>query len=801
MRVAIASLLLSALPVVVLTAQQTPPVQPTPERPTFRAEVSLVEVSAVVTGDGDRPVADLTTDDFEVLEDGVRRPIVSARFLSTTAAAAATRRPPVLPPSLAGARLDEVVTNRDLADAPAFVLLLDDLNVSAYDSHRAIRAGLGVLGAIPPDALVSVVTTSGEGGALITLGRPTATHVERVKAFRGQYLTPTPGAAGASWVDTPCSGGADSPDCLDPTRAARRAHALEAVGELFARTGSRRKVLLWFVTDMGVSPLDPERNRAAQSAGLQRLLRGDVTVYAIDPRENVAPSDGRPVYNDRRTGGRMRAGTADTQFGGRGGSTMDLNTDDMVGVPLTQVARDTGGRWIQNANNVEKLASEIVTQNLSAYVLAYESAASAVAGSHKIEVKVKRRGAKVSARRSFVVTPGDRPPAPLSPSADVITARLREVIQGGVPFGTLTLQAHAAPQFTSDGPGRVLLTVRVDDDATLDASTMDLLVLAADDTGTVAVVERFAMTRPSTGAPWEGSITLMLARGAHQLRIAASTPDGRRTGLLLHAVDMQAPADDLSLGVPTLLGEDAAGVRPTLARTFVAGHPLAYQVEIAGDTVKEGRASVRGRLIDAAGTTVREQEAGLDPAASPVHRRATGVLTTDDLAPGAYTMVVEARRPTGKGTLTHAIPLTITPALPGSRAALPTGQPVTPLPVAHGPFTRHEVRGPQVIRTERDWKAFWLALPTRQPAPDIDFSRVTLVAIVAEDGPPATPRVARVTTEPGGVVVEWTTEPMAGLPAADPVRPFVVLGLTQAEGRVRFARVPPDEDGGPRSKE
>jgi VWFA-related protein len=792
MRGAVVSLLLWTLTAVVLTAQQTPPVQPVSERPTFRAEVSLVEVSAVVTGDGDRPITDLTKDDFEVLEDGVRRPVVSARFLTTTAAAATTRRAPALPPSLAGTRLDEVVTNRDLADAPAFVLLLDDLNVSAYDSHRAIRAGLGVLGAIPPDALVSVVTTSGDGGALITLGRPTATHVERVKAFRGQYLTPTPGAAGASWVDTPCSGGADSPDCLDPTRASRRAHALEAVGELFSRTGSRRKVLLWFVTDMGVSPLDPERSRAAQSAGLQRLLRGDVTVYAIDPRENVAPSDGRPVYNDRRTGGRMRAGTADTQFGGRGGSTMDLNTDDMVGVPLTQVARDTGGRWIQNANNVEKLASEIVTQNLSAYVLAYESAASVVAGPHKIEVKVKRRGAKVSARRSFVVTPGDRPSTTPSPSADVITERLREVIQGGVPFGTLTLQAHAAPQFTSDGPGRGLLTVRVDDDATLDASTIDLLVLAADDTGKVAVVERFAMTRPSAGVAWEGSITLMLAHGPHQLRIAATTPDGRRTGLLLHAVDMRTPSDDLSLGVPTLLGEDVTGVRPTLARTFV---------EIAGDTVKEGRASVHGRLIDAAGATVREQEAGLNPAASPVHRRATGVLTTDDLAPGAYTMVVEARRPTGKGTLTHAIPLTITPALPGSRVTLPTGQPVIPLPVAHGPFTRHEARGPQVIRTEREWKAFWLALPTRQPAPDIDFSRVTLVAIVAEDGPPATPRVARVTTEPGGVVVEWTTEPMAGLPAADPVRPFVVLGLTQAEGRVRFARVPPDEDGGPRNKE
>ena len=177
-------------------------------------------------------------------------------------------------------------------------------------------------------------------------------------------------------------------------------------------------MLFWFVTDMGVSPLDPEGNREAQFAGLQRLLGGDVTLYAVDPRENVAPTDGAPAMNDRRTGGRMRVGTADTQFGGRGGSTMSLNTDDMVGVPLSQITRETGGRWIQNANNVEKLVAQIVTQNLSSYVLAYESATSKVEGTHKIEVKVKRRGVEVSARRAFVVAPGtvpaDRPP-PTSP--------------------------------------------------------------------------------------------------------------------------------------------------------------------------------------------------------------------------------------------------------------------------------------------------------------------------------------------------------------------------------------------------
>lgn len=776
------------------------PVPPPSDQPTFRAEIAIVEVSAVVTGDGDKPVIDLTKDDFEILEDGQRRPLVSARFLSAKAPAPAAK----LPPALEGARLDQIATNRDLADAPAFVLLLDDLNVSAYDSHRAIRAGLGVLGAIPQDALVSVVTTSGEGGGLLTLGRPTQDHAERVKAFRGQYL-PQGGAAKnplgiattPSSVDAPCADG-QSPDCLDPTRAGRRARALEMIGELFSRTGSRRKVLFWFVTDMGVSPLDPQGNREAQFAGLQRLLGGDVTVYGIDPRENFTPTDGTPVYNDRRTGGRMRVGPAATMWMGSGGTTISLNTDDMVGVPLTQIARDTGGRWIQNANNVEKLAAEIVTQNLSSYVLAYESAASRTEGRHEIEVKVKRRGTKVSARKALVV----RPDASLTStsaaptSTDIASARLREIIQGGVPFGTLALDVHVAPQFAADGPARALVTVRIGEDTPAELSSIDLLVIAADDLGKVAGVERFRISRPSNGVAWEGSVTLSLERGQYQLRVAASTPDGERTGLLLHPLDMRPSTGDLALGVPTLLSEDDQGVRPTLGRVFPVGHPLAFQVEMAGDAVRNGTAVLQARLVDAGGTDVRTQSPAIERAGSAAQVRATGLVATDGLAPGAYTLVLDGRPSSGGRALTHAIPVVLEPVTAGAAAA-PTAtasRTLKPLTVAHGPLTRHPRHGPQVIRSEDEWRAFWFTLPTRQAAPDIDFERVTVLAIVSDDegAAPGEPQIRRVQTEPGGVVVQWTMARAAEATpagAADARRPFVVVGLQGQQGYVRFERI------------
>ncbi len=754
-------------------------------RPSFRAGISLVELSAVVTGAGDRPIDDLTAADFEVLEDGDPRTIASVRYLSTTS----TPRASTAGPAVAGARIDEVVTNRSLADAPAFVLLLDDLNVSAYDSHRAIRAALGVLGAIPQDALVSVVNTSGEGGGLITLGRPNQDHEARIKAFRGQYLLTRGGSASASSVDTPCSGGADSPDCSDPTRAGRRARALEAVGELFSRTGSRRKALFWFVTDMGVSPLAPEKNREAQFAGLQRLLGGDVTVYAVDPRENFAPTDGKPVMTDRGTGGRMRVGTADRHFGGPGGATMMLNTDDMVGVPLSQIARDTGGRWIQNANDLEKVLAPVVAENLSSYVIAYESTAGE--GRHRIEVKVKRRGAKVSARRALVVAPA----ATNASAAPVLTdanARLAEIVRGGVPFGSLPLHLHVSPQFAVEGAARALVTVRVGDEVRERADIVDLLVLAADDGGDVASLERLTLHRPAPGDPWEGSVTLSLPRGQYQLRVAASTADGARTGLLMHALEIANPAGDLAVGVPTLLAHDERGVRPTLARAFPAGHPLAFQVEVAGDAIRGGAATARARLLDASGTVVVEQPVDLQPDGTGLKALATGVVVTDDVRPGDYTLVIEARVGENPRGAAHAIPLRVDAPVGGrvARATAPAAT-LTPLSVASGPLTRSTRRGPHVIRSEQEWADFWRTLPTRQAPPDIDFARVTLLAIVAEGDEAATPRITRVHTEPGGIVVQWTTGPSVATVAAagEPLRPFVVMGLTSVEGRVRFERV------------
>src|SRR5688500_14804242 len=151
--------------------------------------------------------------------------------------------------------------------------MLDDLNTSPYDTHRVIRAAQGALGAIPADALVAVLTTSGTDGTLLTLSRPGPEHVERIRGFRGQLLLAAPkgkriGAETTpSSVNAPCgvgSGVLHSQDCGDPTRSARRAATIAAAAQILGRAGARRKALFWITPDMGISPLDPDGNRRAQ---------------------------------------------------------------------------------------------------------------------------------------------------------------------------------------------------------------------------------------------------------------------------------------------------------------------------------------------------------------------------------------------------------------------------------------------------------------------------------------------------------------------------------------------------------
>ncbi len=373
---------------------------------------------------------------------------------------------------------------------------------------------------------------------------------------------------------------------------------------------------------------------------------------------------------------------------------MALEVDDMVAVPLTQLTRETGGRYITMANNLGDFLGRIIEQNSTAYLLVYESPVSKTPGRHRIDVRVKRPGTRVSARRGYVVEP---PASGESTSASTPEqSLLRRTLLGSAPQGQLRLTVHAVPRFASGKTGSVSVTVLANDGDERLASPVDVVLATVDDEGRATNQHQVRLDPPPAGQPLELATELPLARGRHQLRVAAATTDGTKTGLVITPVEVIEPGRQLLMAPPLLLRRTGAQVAPTAVRRFASGTPLGVQAELAGRPIREGRVVVRVSLADRAGAIVRAVEAALDAGSTADRTRATALIETTGLAAGAYMLTIEAITPRPDDVVRHAIPVTF------EAAAATSGPPASSrhIVVAHGPLSRHPTPGTFVIRTE-----------------------------------------------------------------------------------------------------
>src|SRR6516165_9293759 len=104
--------------------------QPSPQAPTFKAQVEFVEVDALVTDQQGNFVRDLTKDDFQVFEDGKLQTI--STFTLVDIPIERLERPlfaalPIEP---------DVQTNERPFDGRVYVLILDDLHTDPFRTQR-----------------------------------------------------------------------------------------------------------------------------------------------------------------------------------------------------------------------------------------------------------------------------------------------------------------------------------------------------------------------------------------------------------------------------------------------------------------------------------------------------------------------------------------------------------------------------------------------------------------------------------------------------------------------------------------
>lgn len=576
----------------------------------IRSGVTVVEMSVVVLEADGTPRTDLEKADFEVLEDGVRQTIDDVRLASTEPAA---RLPVSGQMNTPDSR--RLATNAVDATLPLFVLLLDDLQISPQYTAAAQRAGFGLLGALPEDARLAVVTTSAHETAVVTFDTPGAGQRQAIDRFRGQALPGTSlsgGAGGVAGSIGPMRTDDCGPYCVDPNRAVRRMAVLEQLGRILGRAGSRRKVLVWVTESLGYTPVDLEVGREAQRRALRALLNADVTVYTANPRE--------------------------LRVEGTGWSSRD---ELEAAVPLREFARATGGRHFDNLNKIEVALARSARENLAAYLLAYRPTAVSMAGRRTVEIRLPRHPTLRVQARSAYMPITDVQPTSTSVSEGDHGAALRSLLETPTSGGNLPVRVQTVAVPAPGDEGVVLLSLEGPDQSGANVP-IDIALMTIDAKGKASDV---ASARLYDRKPWRVSRLLALSPGTHQVRVVARTADRSQTGVVVTEVNVPSwNASRVWISDPMVVdlstGLDPSSSALLLAARIPTSTRAALQFEIAGTHLDALEVDITVRADDGRSWQAR---ADLLPGMTAHSRRASVSVPTGLLARGDARVRVEAR--------------------------------------------------------------------------------------------------------------------------------------------------------------
>jgi hypothetical protein len=363
---------------------------------------------------------------------------------------------------------------------------------------------------------------------------------------------------------------------------------------------------------------------------------------------------------------------------------------------LRSLAEQTGGLAAINANSFASSFDRIVQANSLYYMVGYYPPSHPRDGRfHKIEVRAKRPGLQVSARRGYASARGRTPAerekiereklarANMKGAPDHTSWDLREALNSPLQRPGLTLSLQAAPFRMPGRTASVALAIEIDasriqfsaqNDKKLFANKVELSLFSISQQG-----------KPMQGIRTELDLTLRpdtyervkthglrvnsrvdLAPGRYQLRVGVresgagetgtvfydlDVPDFGREPLMMSGLLLTAPSAQRAM---TAQADDVAGKAlpgpATSSRRFLTSDAVALYAEIyaaTGDIAP--RIDVTTRLIAESGreVSVARDELAAGVAASR-DKSTTYALTRSvalrDVPPGSYLLRVEAQR-------------------------------------------------------------------------------------------------------------------------------------------------------------
>jgi VWFA-related protein len=608
----------------------------------FRSSVQYVTVDAVVTDGHDRPISDLTIDDFEILDNGKPQSIADFKFISI----------PVVPRELNSAVAAEPEPDVESNQAPTpdsrlFAIVIDDLHLLEKDIPR-IRVVLNeFLKSISPadEVAVTFVGNSDRSVNFTRNMRSITAAFDNLRVVLG---------FGLDALATDASGNRSR---FAGDFARSTVMTLRNVVKSLAGSSHPRRAIL-FVSNgesgdiFGAESWPDLMMMTEYQDTFRDAARADVPIYTICPRG--APMAEDAVRGDAITSPGLRAAVR---------KAMRIMRNN-----LTVIANTTGGRAIVDASDMPRMINEIVQENGSFYLLGYYPDPFKADGKfHELKVRVKRDGAHIRARTGYSAPTAAR-------ATESIDASVNTAIATGVNVSGLPLRAFAQPMRSDGKTLTVAVTVEVtypppaDGAATVD-DDLQLKIIALD--ADAKIKASIGRTHHFAGpVPASGAITLLVNERLEvpdqplTLRIALGSQALARTGTVQIALDMPKVSKDLSLGgfavtagappsAPVMMSDVFEGLipfQPTTARVFAADDVL----QVFGHVYWKDKKvpAVAMTVTTVAGARVATSPAPQVVAQTPNGARQDAIVTATlpmaGLAPGRYYLTIQAAWPSGK---------------------------------------------------------------------------------------------------------------------------------------------------------
>ena len=703
---------------------------------TFQVEVDYVDVDVVVTDDQGTFVRGLTRDDFEVFEDG--KPVRIDTF--------STVEIPIerFDTTRFGGRtfVEDVRTNRTVLGGRFYVIVLDDVGTSPLRSQYVIRAAREFVEKhFAANDTAAVVYTSARRDRSQEFTSDRALLLASIDKFQGMKLrSSTLDKLDGYYQDLVLAEqlGAQKGEPVDPgSDEVRRASGfgrgegypnrtydlndmerghralgvlgqLKSYAEFLANVRGRRKAMVLFsegidypVHDIFGAHEATTVLRALEDA-VAAAARANVNIFTVDPRGLVGLTS-EYIELNRSNADLFNVGSRDPR------ALMQPQTALLAEMRQTQdslrtLSEQTGGIAAIDRNSFTSAFDRIVQANSLYYMIGYQPPSHPRDGRfHKIEVRTRRPGLRVLARRGYASPRArdvntrerqrvERERIARTKGADQTSSELRAMLDSPIQQGGLGLDVQAAAFKGAARNASIALAIEVDGTRLQFAPTSAKATagMPMNDGVFSNIVELSLYGINQQGKPLQGLRTalelalrpdthdrvkryglranprLELPPGRYQVRIGVresgagamgtvfydlDVPDFSRGRLAMSGLLLTAPSAERALTVQAdpLAGKLLPGAA-TSRRSFTRSDVIALYAEVYenGTGAPPRLVDVTTRLISEAGQDVSVARDELTrPAAATREKSATYALSRQlplkDITPGRYLLRVEAQ--------------------------------------------------------------------------------------------------------------------------------------------------------------